>query len=358
MRREDLDAAAAAGIITFDQAAKLGAFLAARSDAGEAPIETFAPSSDPDVETFRFVRGFQDVFLTIGVILLLVGVGIAGPMLLGPVPGTYAGALVAFGLAVVLASGKRLVLPSIALAVGFTIFAGAGTATVIGGSGWDLVVGGWDGDAGGRVPLIGGLAALAAAGLFFAVFRLPFALALVALSLIPVVFGLLDLVFAANIAAIWLPTLLVLGILAFLAAMAFDLSDPLRRTLRSDNAFWLHLVAAPLIVHSTIALVVAGGRFEPTVDDALVVIGVVLALGLVALVVDRRAMLVAGLGYLAFAIARLMAEADVTASGVVSATLIVVGAGVVALGVGWRGIRHFLLGALPRRGLLLHLPPA
>jgi hypothetical protein len=342
MRREDLDAAAAAGIITFDQAAKLGAFLAARSDAGEAPIETFAPSSDPDVETFRFVRGFQDVFLTIGVILLLVGVGIAGPMLLGPVPGTYAGALVAFGLAVVLASGKRLVLPSIALAVGFTIFAGAGTATVIGG----------------RVPLIGGLAALAAAGLFFAVFRLPFALALVALSLIPVVFGLLDLVFAANIAAIWLPTLLVLGILAFLAAMAFDLSDPLRRTLRSDNAFWLHLVAAPLIVHSTIALVVAGGRFEPTVDDALVVIGVVLALGLVALVVDRRAMLVAGLGYLAFAIARLMAEADVTASGVVSATLIVVGAGVVALGVGWRGIRHFLLGALPRRGLLLHLPPA
>jgi hypothetical protein len=117
-------------------------------------------------------------------------------------------------------------------------------------------------------------------------------------------------------------------------------------------------VAAPLIVHSTIALVVAGGRFEPTVDDALVVIGVVLALGLVALVVDRRAMLVAGLGYLAFAIARLMAEADVTASGVVSATLIVVGAGVVALGVGWRGIRHFLLGALPRRGLLLHLPPA
>src|SRR5438874_3733945 len=40
-----------------------------------------------------------------------------------------------------------------------------------------------------------------------------------------------------------------------LAAMAFDASDRERATRRADCAFWLHLLAAPLIVHSLIWLV-------------------------------------------------------------------------------------------------------
>ena len=53
-----------------------------------------------------------------------------------------------------------------------------------------------------------------------------------------------------------------------------------------------------------------------------------------------------------------MREADITATGIFAASLIFVGAVVVALGAGWRPIRSALIGGLPRRGLLLHLPTA
>ena len=47
---------------------------------------------------------------------------------------------------------------------------------------------------------------------------------------------------------------LVLGIGVFLFAMWWDSSDPRRETRRSDVAFWLHLLSAPLIVHPIFSL--------------------------------------------------------------------------------------------------------
>ena len=46
--------------------------------------------------------------------------------------------------------------------------------------------------------------------------------------------------------------LLVCGLAVFALAMRFDMSDPQRLTRRTDIAFWLHLLAAPLIVHPLI----------------------------------------------------------------------------------------------------------
>ena len=84
----------------------------------------------------HFARGFQDVFLSIGLVLLMVGIGIAAPMAFGTAAGLYAGAIVVFALAWYFARSRRLVLPSIALAVGFTLFAGVATGVVLGGEGW------------------------------------------------------------------------------------------------------------------------------------------------------------------------------------------------------------------------------
>jgi len=294
--------------------------------------------------------------MTIGVALFLVGVGIAGPMIAGPVFGTYAGAAVAFLLALSLTARRRLVLPSIALAIGFTLFAGVGTAILIGANGWDVLLGGWNVDDPGRIRLIAGFAALLASGFFYAVFRLPFSLALVALSAAVIVFGAAGAVFAGALLVWRLPVVLAIGIVIFAAAMAFDLSDPKRRTIRADNAFWLHLVAAPMIVHATIGLVIADGR-SFAASEALVVVAVVLAIGMVAVAIDRRALLVAGLGYLSYAVAILMGEADMTATGIIATTLVLVGAFVLALGAGWRPARHAIIGLLPRRGLVSHLPP-
>ena len=40
----------------------------------------------------------------------------------------------------------------------------------------------------------------------------------------------------------------------FATALYFDFGDRLRRTTRSDIAFWLHLGAAPALLYSTVSL--------------------------------------------------------------------------------------------------------
>ena len=351
---DELQPAVAAGIITAEQASR----IAALNSAAVADPTVADGLSDADEEIVHFARGFQDVFLTIGLILLMVGLGIAGPMALGTAAGLYAGAIVVFGLAWYFARSRRLVLPSIALAIGFTLFIGVATATVLGGEGWANLFPGMQSDSSAPVLLGGGLAAVAAAGAFYAIFRLPFALGLVALALIYVASGGLILALGmTTFRQVALYVLLGLGLVTFAAAMAFDLSDPRRRTLRSDNAFWLHLVAAPMIVHSLVALLVQNSRTSFTTQDSLVVIVIVLVLGLVALIIDRRALLVAGLGYLAFAIAQLLYAADMMQTAVIAATLLFVGASVVILGAGWRPIRAFVL-SFVGDGLRSRLPPA
>jgi hypothetical protein len=245
------------------------------------------------------------------------------------------------------------------LALGFALFSGIAAAVALGGEGWRNVLpvmGGLD----GPWPLFGGgLAAGIAAAAFFALYRLPFALGLVAVAMLYVVIGSLTLILGpAGFAGIATYALLALGLVVFAVAMRFDLSDPNRRTLRSDYAFWLHLVAAPLIVHSVIALLVRNGRTAFSVEESILVIAIVFVLAFVALAIDRRALLVAGLGYLAFAIARLLTVADVVGSGVLAVTLLFVGAAVVILGAGWRPIRHWVVNTMVGAGLRRRLPPA
>ncbi len=363
---ERLAAAVRAGIITDEQAERIAALDMAAPDATArddralpgAVSSPFAQAlADADNETVHFARGFQDIFLTIGLVLLLVGAGIAGPQLLGMVGGTFAAAALAFLLAVYFAGSRMLVLPSIALALGFSLFVGVGVGAVLGGEGWSALFPRYGGAMSALSLLGGGAAAGVAAAVFFALYRLPFALAIIAVSMIYVIFGGLSLSLGPDeFAHNTMEALLALGLVTFVVAMAFDLGDPLRRTLRADNAFWLHLVAAPMIVHSLIALLISTDRSDFSSLQSVAVIGLVVMFGVVALVIDRRALLVAGLSYLAFAIYRLLADAQIEGSGLLAATLVFVGATVVLLGAGWRPIRAALLRFVPANARR-HLPP-
>src|SRR3546814_17074082 len=78
--------------------------------------------------------------------------------------------------------------------------------------------------------------------------------------------------------------------------MWWDSSDPKRETRRSDVAFWLHLLAAPLIVHPVFSLLgLTDG--SASVMEAVVVLLVYVGIGLTALAIDRRALLVSALAY-------------------------------------------------------------
>src|SRR5690606_17661163 len=120
----------------------------------------------------------------------------------------------------------------------------------------------------------------------------------------------------------------------FALAMRFDLSDPQRQTRRTDIAFWLHMLAAPLIVHP----LVKGFIANPGGADA--------ALGFVAILVDRRAILVSGLSYAGIAFGTLVSGSGFVDS-VVPLTMLVLGALVLLLSAGWRALRGFLLGLMP-----------
>jgi hypothetical protein len=359
--REALDPAVAAGVVTADQADRLVVFLAPYfSEKVRETVPAAPPASspvDPDEEEVHFARGFQDVFMAIGVSILLVGLGIGLPMAIGPVGGLFGSALIAWLLAEYFARARMLVLPSIVLSVGVTLFVAVGVGAVLTGQGWEQLEGDASDAAHMRNLLFVALAGLFAALIFFARFRLPFALLLVAAAATAAALAALELARPGVVNALWLPILFAAGILSFLAAMAFDVSDPMRRTLRSDDAFWLHLFAAPLIVHSVISLLVAGERSDFDAGEAGIVIIVVLGLALVALVIDRRALLVSGLSYLGFAIGTLMQQSQMSATGLAAATLILLGAFVVALGAGWKPARALLVGWLPRDGIARYLPP-
>jgi hypothetical protein len=348
---EDLDAAITQGLITEAQAAGLRELAAKRRHAKALALG--------HEERFRFMRGFNDFFFASGV--LLVGVGASFFAGAAPLRSLVAAAVI-WALAELLVGRMRLVLPGILLVLFFAYFASLG-----------LVNHGWLGVAPAPARVLTPFAstfgslfgyddpAFAAARalmvtiaglLFYARFGFPF-------TLLPVAAGLvLTFRFAA---LVFLPLaaqpaiLLTCGLAVFAAAMAFDISDRERLTRRADCAFWLHLLAAPLIVHSLIALV-ASDLVVMTHAGAVIIVAIVAVLALVALVIDRRALLVSTLAYLGIVIAYALKAASADVTAIFFATLLILGSMVLALGVGWLPLRRHLM-SLVHPALASRLPP-
>lgn len=347
---DDLKAAVAEGILDAAQADRLTAFIAARSqdDPWDSPVGQLRETED-----VRFVRGFHDIFIAIGVALLFGGLASAGFVTGNIVVVLAASAVLAWGMSEFLTLKRRLVLPSIVLCVAFVLSASGAVWGAFGQDFFEVVK-----EERELVLTAASATGLCAAAIFFFRFRLPFVIGVIAAGAIAVAVSVLLYIEPAIVRDYRTAILLVSGICTFAAAMAFDLSDPDRETLRSDNAFWLHLLAAPLLVHSILTLVSLGKNSGSDIAGAAAVIAVVLVLALVALLVDRRAMLVVGLSYLGTAIATVIREMEVETSTVAAITLIILGAGVVALGSGWQASRSVLFRVLPLPpGLRDKLPP-
>lgn len=197
-----------------------------------------------------------------------------------------------------------------------------------------------------------GFAALVSAGaawVYWKRFQVPIAIAAIASSAIGVlgamVFGLIA-IFDFDTATSMIPAIgFVLGLGVFAGALAFDASDRDRITQRADIAFWLHLLAAPLMVHPVFqAFGVTSGDIGAF--GALVVIALYCVFGAIALVVDRRALLVSALLYVAIALAMLFGELG--SVGLTSAlSALVIGAGLLTLSVFWASLRSFIVERLP-----------
>src|SRR5207247_1213966 len=152
---------------------------------------------------------------------------------------------------------------------------------------------------GGTIVAVSAAIAAAAAWLHWRRFHVPITVAAGAGSVAGIAVGLLiaalgqDPEQARNLI---LGFVLFLGIGMFLFAMWWDGSDRARLTRRSDVAFWLHLLAAPMIVHPIFTLLGLNNG-SASLSEGLIVILLYIALGLTALAVDRRALLVSALAY-------------------------------------------------------------
>jgi hypothetical protein len=348
MTPEDLRAAVAAGILSEAQAASL---LALAND--RAGKRAALPQED---EPFEFFRGFSEIFISIGLVILLAGATalltvIGGLTLLTLVP--LATAAIAWWWAGYFTLKRRMTLPSMVLAtaygIGIVIFA----FTVLAQT-----------DVGQRPTAILGFT-LSALGMvaWYRHFRLPFSAFLTGALALGAVYAFTAS--ATNLAGLFTgaqgfrrlfdfgespafaTATLLFGVAAFLTGMWFDTRDPHRLGRHAATAFWCHLLAAPALVN-TVAITLLNGGGMVFLTIALVLIT------LLALVIDRRSFLTAAIAYIALVIAWVTGEGGGTSWIFV---LLILGAFITAIGTWWVQLRARVMDLLPNFPGKSRLPP-
>ena len=374
-----IETAVSQNIISASQRDALLA-LAAR---GEISAEG---GNTPD-EQLRLIGGGNDIFVTIGILLLLAGGSFAlQPMLAGQT-GLLAGiaAAVILAIAEIVTRQRRMRLSSTLLALLFmacaATFVWLGASTQVDLSMLQdnpLVVFSLRGSA-GWISLGATLAFVTVAAGYFWRFRVPVLAAVIALALTAYAFVqtglfLYDGVIAGQVQvpttdqlpdvlrqALYMP--LVCGLIVFGIAVALDLHDRERRTVWSDCAFWLHVVSAPMLVHPLFLMAtgqsIAGAQIASGSDAVIGLVVLIAVFTYVALAIDRRSLLVPTLGYFGtLGVQNLVSDAA-TNAGIppVALVLVSVGALVIMFGAGWQRIRHVVVGSSLPQSLLRRLPP-
>ena len=362
---DDINSAVEAGALSEDAAASF-----------RAHMSEVRGISRGDEENFKLLNSFNDIFVAIGICIMLFAAGAIGQQLgqlIVPEPSwnweageaaweaqsrqsslstavqiaVAAGlvALVCWPLAEIFTRARRMALPSIILLLGFVgaVFVGSPALGV-------SLVGTEESE-----PLAGyfiagaGVIAAVAAWLHWARFKVPITVAAGAAALAATLIGLILAALAPldidrGQVAPWLTFVAGLGI--FIFAMTWDLKDPERITRRSDVAFWLHLLAAPMIAHPIFHTLGVMGGSDIGVGKAIAVLAIYIGFGIVALIVDRRALLVSALIYVLVALGFLFdrfGAVELT----VALTALVIGSALRTLSAFWAPIRRGVLGIVP-----------
>jgi hypothetical protein len=338
----DLEAAVAAGAITPEAASAFRNYVADRS-----------ASPAVDEEHFRLITGFNDIFVAIAAAILLFAVAwignAVGPNIDGEGPSPFAGLFVAaaaWGLAEFFTRKRRMALPSILLLLAFS---GGALLTAFATLVVSLGEATFENNNPAVTLTIAASAAVAAGAtwLHWRRFRVPITIAVGAAALVGVVLALVAYVVGQTPALdnVLLINGLVLGLGVFLFAMWWDSSDPRRETRRSDVAFWLHLLSAPLIVHPIFTLLGLNDG-DASVSEAVIVLLVYVLFGLTALAIDRRALLVSALAYVLFALISLFREFGAVELNIAMAAF-VIGSGLLLLSAFWHSVRRTVVRPLP-----------
>lgn len=327
---EDLYAAVKAGVLDETAVERFRRYVANRAD-----------TQSVDEENFRLISGFNDIFVSIAAFILLASAGwVFGVQ--SPALGFCVVALLSWGLSVFFVKRRKLALPAVFLLASFVL---STVAFLV----FAQVAAGIEKDTAIIVATaIGAVAAWA----HWHQFHVPITVAAGVASLLAFLLALL--VQIEGFREVINYFLCGAGLATFLLAMAWDSRDLARKTRQSDVAFWLHLLAAPLIVHPIFSGL---GLFDGNggLYSIAAVIALYLLLAVVSITVDRRALMVSSLIYVVYAFRELFETYGAVSSSLAISGLFI-GSMLLLLSAFWHSSRTVLLAVMPVK-LTRYVPP-
>ncbi|RUO75378.1 hypothetical protein [Idiomarina seosinensis] len=327
---DDLHSAVQEGVISEQSASDFRQFVEERRN-----------THFQDEEHVRFVSGFNDIFVVIAAVVTLVASWTLGN-LIGFGLGGLLVAASSWIMSEYFSRKRQMALPSIVLLL--TCLGGVYFSAFFG---FKLITGETE------------LAAMLATAVTTLIsvahwlrFRVPIAFA-TSLGLLMVT-AFVPLEWWIESTVVWQSVIFLAGVLVFAIALYWDRKDTLRQTRSSDIAFWLHLVAAPMLVNPLFAGITKGD-FDIGIAQALITVAVYALLSVTSLIIDRRALMVSALAYVFYVFASLLTNVGLVDLAT-TITGLVIGIGLLLVSSQWHGIRAILLNQLPPR-LQAYVPP-
>ena len=321
---DHIQSAIAAGILDEATANALKAHVMAASDVA-------------DEEHFRLISGFNDIFVVIASLLLLTSLSWIGDALYG----SLLAAIAAWGLAEFFVLKRHMVLPAIVLLLAFVGYLFAASTNIM------MPVGA----EGAATFIIPSIVASLAAWLHWIRFKVPITIAAGTAALVATLLASLASIHLST--NLFTPIAIMLGLVVFAFAMYWDKQDTKRQTRKSDIAFWLHLLAAPIIVHPVFDLIgVLDGNIN--IMQASIVLILYIGIAVISLFIDRRALMVSALGYVVYVFSTLLNDMGHVGIGF-AVTAFSIGSALLLLSAFWHKCRAYLLVLVPSQ-LKLYLP--
>lgn len=304
------------------------------------------PQQRADDEPLRLVTSFNDIFVVIASWLLSFGT----VWLTAALPAwqqMLIAAAITWGLSEIFVRRRRMALPALCFAFSFV-----STATMLGFGNASLLHGGSEGvraSMGVWTLIATSVCTVLSAALYWWRFRVPAVIAM-GLAGVVIVAWAHVIVLKESVSGWLLIANVVAGLAIFVWALRWDAQDPQRTTIRSDVAFWLHLLAACMVTHPIF------WALAPHHPGA--VIAVFFLLTAVSLAIDRRALMLSSLLYVMGAMLRLTMTPSADGTGVSGESFVVpdlslpmvavvVGGSLLLLSVFWQPSRNAVLRLLP-----------
>lgn len=293
-------------------------------------ISNVKNSPSVDEENFRLIGGFNDIFVVIACCLLL----FSSIFVLKPINESlalFSFVTISWVLAEFFVLKRKMSLPAIVLLIAF-----------VGGT-FSLSISFFT-NTSEIAMIIAATSATVAAYMHWLRFKVPITVAAGTVALIGLLVSVVLSIFpdAKN----WILLLVAIcGIGSFFLAMYWDSSDLSRTTRKSDVAFWLHLVSAPLIIHPLFSIlgVLDGSQSIMNMGG---VIALYIVMSVISIAIDRRAFMVSSLAYVLYALTTILKDyGDVGYSFAI--TGVFMGTVLLLLSAFWHSTRRHIVNWLP-----------